>query len=305
MDGPAGSGGAGFEGEMMTQTTRRGIGLIMLAMVVFGAQDALSRHLAAEYGILLVLTIRFWFFAAFVIALSARAKGGLRTVASTRCPGLQILRGLTLVAQLILLIEGFVRIGLVESHAIFACYPLIVALLATLILGEKVSTGHWLAIAAGAIGVLVILRPGSAVFTPAALIVLAAASIFATYSILTRLVSRHDSPQTSFFYTGVVPGLVLSAAAPFVWRPLALADCGWMALLCVSGALGHFLLIKAYEASEAHALQPFAYLQLVTASALGVVIFGEVVTWQTVAGAALVIGAGLASLKTGHVSRGG
>ncbi len=289
----------------MTQTTRRGIGLMMLAMIVFGAQDALSRHLATEYGILLILTIRFWFFTAFALALSARAQGGLRAVAATRRPVLQILRGVTLVAQLILLIEGFVRIGLVESHAIFACYPLIVALLATLVLGEKVSTGNWLAIAAGAIGVLVILRPGSAVFTPAALIVLAAASIFATYSILTRLVSRHDSPQTSLFYTGVIPGLLLSAAAPFVWRPLTLADCGWMALLCVSGALGHFLLIKAYEASEAHALQPFAYLQLVTASALGVLIFGEVVTWQTVAGAALVIGAGLASLKTGHVSRGG
>ena len=150
-----------------------------------------------------------------------------------------------------------------------------------------------------------VLRPGSAVFTPAALIVLAAASIFATYSILTRLVSRHDGPQTSFFYTGVIPGLVLSAAAPFVWRPLALADRGWMALLCASGAFGHFLLIKAYKASEAHALQPFAYLQLVTASALGFGIFGEAVTWQTVAGAVLVIGAGLSSLTLRHVSRRG
>lgn len=200
----------------MTQTSRRGIGLMMLAMIVFGAQDALSRHLAGEYGILLILTIRFWFFAAFVLALSARAKGGLRAVAATRRPVLQILRGVTLVAQLILLIEGFVRIGLVESHAIFACYPLIVALLAALVLGERVPPGRWRAIAVGAVGVIVILRPGTGVFTPAALIVLSAATIFAAYSILTRLVARHDGPQTSFFYTGVVPGLLLSAAAPFV-----------------------------------------------------------------------------------------
>lgn len=280
----------------MTQSGRGGIGLMVLAMVVFGAQDALSRLLAAEYGIVLILTIRFWFFALFVLALSARAQGGLRAVASTRRPVLQVLRGVTLVAQLILLIEGFVRIGLVESHAIFACYPLLVAVLAALVLGERVPAGRWLAIAAGAIGVLVILRPGAGVFTPAALIVLGAASIFASYSILTRLVARHDSPQTSFFYTGVVPGLLLSAAAPFVWRPLAMGDWGWMALLCVSGALGHFLLIRAYQRTQASLLQPFAYLQLVTAASLGVAVFGEALSWTTLLGSAMVVLAGLSNL---------
>lgn len=280
-----------------------GIGLMVLAMIVFGAQDALSRLLAAEYGIVLILTIRFWFFALFVLALSARGEGGLRAVAATRRPFLQILRGVTLVVQLVLLIEGFVRIGLVESHAIFACYPLIVAALAALVLGERIPAARWLAIALGGVGVLVILRPGAGVFSPSALIVLAAASIFATYSILTRLVARHDGPQTSFFYTGVVPGLLLSFAAPFVWRPLASGDWGWMALLCVSGALGHFLLIRAYERAEANRLQPFAYLQLVTAAALGVVVFGEALSWQTVAGGGLVVAAGLSSLWLGQTQR--
>ena len=281
---------------MMGRGGRSGIGLMVLAMIVFGAQDALSRHLAAQYGIVLVLTIRFWFFALFVLALSARAEGGLRAVAATRHPALQVLRGLTLVAQLILLIEGFVRIGLVESHAIFACYPLLVAVLAALVLGEAVPPARWLAIAAGAVGVLIILQPGAGVFTPAALIVLGAASIFATYSILTRLVARHDSPQTSFFYTGIVPGLLLSLAAPFVWRPLDVTDWGWMALLCVSGALGHFLLIRAYQRTQASQLQPFAYLQLVTASALGVIVFGEALSWTTLLGAAIVVLAGLSNV---------
>jgi drug/metabolite transporter (DMT)-like permease len=280
----------------MTQSGRGGIGLMVVAMVVFGAQDALSRLLAAEYGIVLILTIRFWFFALFVLALSARSEGGLRAVAATSRPILQILRGLTLVAQLVLLIEGFVRIGLVGSHAIFACYPLIVAVLAALVLGERVPTGRWLAIAAGAVGVLVILQPGAGVFTPSALIVLGAASIFATYSILTRLVARQDSPQTSFFFTGVVPGLLLSFAAPFVWRPLAFGDWGWMALLCVSGALGHFLLIRAYQRTQASLLQPFAYLQLVTAASLGVAVFGEALSWTTLLGSSMVVLAGLSNL---------
>jgi drug/metabolite transporter (DMT)-like permease len=280
----------------MTQSGRGGIGLMVVAMVVFGAQDALSRLLAAEYGIVLILTIRFWFFTLFVLALSARSDGGLRAVAATRRPILQILRGVALVAQLILLIEGFVRIGLVESHAIFACYPLIVAVLAALVLGERVPAARWLAIAAGGFGVLVILQPGAGVFTPSAVVVLGAASIFATYSILTRLVARHDSPQTSFFYTGVVPGLLLSVAAPFVWRPLAFGDGGWMALLCISGALGHFLLIRAYQRTQASLLQPFAYLQLVTAASLGVAVFGEALSWTTLLGSVIVVLAGLSNL---------
>lgn len=281
---------------MMAQGGRSGIGLMVLAMIVFGAQDALSRHLATQYGIVLILTIRFWFFALFVLGLSARAEGGLRAVAATRRPFLQILRGVALVAQLVLLIQGFVLIGLVETHAIFACYPLIVAVLAAAALGEVVPAARWLAIIAGAAGVLVILQPGAEVFTPAALIVLGAASIFAVYSILTRLVARDDRPQTSFFYTGVVPGLLLSLAAPFVWRPLASGDWGWMALLCVSGALGHYLLIRAYQRTQANLLQPFAYLQLVTASACGVAVFGEALSWTTLLGAAIVVLAGLSNL---------
>jgi drug/metabolite transporter (DMT)-like permease len=119
--------------------------------------------------------------------------------------------------------------------------------------------------------------------------------IFASYSVLTRLVARRDRPETSFFYTGIVPGLLLTCAAPFVWQSVAASDWVWLVLLCLSGALGHFLLIKAYQLAEASTLQPFAYLQLVTASVLGMVIFGEGVTWATALGTSIVILAGLAN----------
>lgn len=69
-----------------------------------------------------------------------------------------------------------------------------------------------------------------------------------------------------------------------------------MALLCVSGALGHFLLIRAYQRTQASQLQPFAYLQLVTASALGVIVFGEALSWTTLLGAAIVVLAGLSNV---------
>lgn len=280
----------------MNGAGRHGIGLMVAAMAVFGAQDALSRHLAAEYGTIFILMIRFWFFAGFVLGMSALTTGGLRGVARTRHPFLQILRGVVLVLQLVLLIQGFVSIGLVESHAIFACYPLIVAALAVPFLGERVPRVRWLAIVFGLVGVIIILRPGATILSLAAVIVLAAASIFASYSILTRLVARHDRAETSFFYTGVTPAVLLTFAAPFVWRTVTLADWGWLALLCASGSFGHFLLIRAYQSAEANTLQPFAYLQLVTASTLGVLVFGETLTWTTIVGASIVVAAGLLNL---------
>lgn len=284
----------------MTDKNRLGVGLMVLAMLVFGCQDALSRLLAAHYSIVLVLMLRFWFFAAFVAALALRSEGGLRAAAATKRPWLQILRGVTLIVQLTLLIQGFVLVGLVESHATFACYPLLVAALAGPLLGERVTRRQWIAIAAGALGVLVILRPGSGIFSPAALIVLCAAAVFATYSLLTRLAARSDTPQTSFFYTGIVGAALLTMVGPFYWQTLVGIDWLWMLLLCISGATGHYLLIRVYDLTEASAVQPFAYLQLVFASVLGILVFGETLTWTTVVGVAIVIASGLSTLTSSN-----
>ena len=111
---------------------------------------------------------------------------------------------------------------------------------------------------------LVILRPGVRVFSPEALVPLVAAFMFALYALLTRLVARKDSAETSFFWTGVAGAVAITLVAPFWWTPIrGTADMLWMATLCVSGAIGHFLLIKVYEVAEAGVVQPFSYFQLV------------------------------------------
>jgi drug/metabolite transporter (DMT)-like permease len=276
-----------------TQTARLGIGLMVLAMFVFACQDALSRHLVAVSNPVTVIWIRFWFFVVFVLVLASREAGGLRAVARTHHPVLQVLRGVTLIVQLALFIEAFVLIGLVESHALYAVYPLIVVALSALILREHVSLAGWLAVLVAMGGVVILLRPGTGVFSPYALVVLAAASIFAVYSLMTRYVAKRDPPMTSFFYTGVVGFVVVSLAGPFQWAPIPRADWGWMALLAVLGALGHYLLIRAYQASPANRLQPFAYLQLAFASAFGIALFGEDLRLTTVIGTGLIVAAGL------------
>ncbi|SEO58684.1 Permease of the drug/metabolite transporter (DMT) superfamily [Salinihabitans flavidus] len=276
--------------------TRLGIGLMIGASFVFAMQDGISRHLADTYNVFMVVMIRYWFLAAFVTAIAMRQRGGLRRVATTTQPLLQILRGLVLATEICVMVAAFTLLGLVESHAIFISYPLIIAALSGPILGEAVGWRRWAAIAAGFSGVLIILQPGTGVFQPAAIVPLIAATLFALYGLLTRFVSRLDRSDTSFFYVGIVGVIYMTPIGLWNWQAMTGPDWGWMGALCLTGALGHWLLIKCYEAAEASAVQPFAYLQLPFAAVIGLVVFSEVVRLNVVAGAAVVVAAGLFTL---------
>ena len=281
---------------MSAQNTRLGIWLMVATTFVFAMQDGISRHLAGEYNVLMVVMIRYWFFAAFVMAVAARKAGGLRAAAATSQPGVQIFRGVLLALEICVMVLAFVLLGLVETHAVFASYPLLIAALSGPILGEKVGWRRWTAIGVGFVGILVILQPGVRVFQIEALVPLAAALMFALYGLMTRYAARKDSPATSFFYTGTVGCIVMTAVGIWFWEPMAPPDWIWMAILCVSGALGHWLLIKTYDVAEASAVQPFAYLQLVFAATLGITVFDERLEWNVVFGAALVVAAGVFTL---------
>ena len=281
---------------MTAQNTKLGIWLMVATTFVFAMQDGISRHLAGEYKVLMVVMIRYWFFAAFVMAVAARKAGGLRAAAATSQPGVQIFRGVLLATEICVMVLAFVMLGLVESHAIFTSYPLLVAALSGPILGEKVGWRRWTAIGVGFVGVLIILQPGFRVFQIEALVPLASAFMFALYGLMTRYAARRDSAATSFFYTGTVGAVVMTIIGIWFWEPMQGTDWVWMAVLCVTGALGHWLLIKTYDVAEASAVQPFAYLQLVFAATLGITVFGESLEWNVALGAVLVVSAGIFTL---------
>ena len=281
---------------MTAQNTRAGIVMMIAATFIFAMQDGISRHLAGAYNTYMVVMVRYWFFAAFVIAVAARRPGGLRAMARVAHPGWQALRAVLLVVEIYVMIAAFIRLGLIDTHAVFISYPLLIAALSGPILGEKVGWRRWAAIGAGFLGILVVLEPGGGMFTPAALIPLAAASMFAVYSLATRYVSRRDSGEVSFFWTGVLGAAFATAVGLWFWQPMSAGDWGWMALLCVTAVVAHGLLIRAYEVAEASALQPFAYLQLVWGAALGMSVFGDTLRPNVVAGAAIVASAGLFTL---------
>lgn len=270
-----------------------GITLMVVTTFVFAVQDGLSRHLASEYNVMMVVMIRYWFFAAFVIAIAKRKAGGLRAAARTTQPVLQALRGLLLAAEICVMIVAFTILGLVESHAVFTCYPLLVAALSGPVLGESVGWRRWSAIGVGFVGVLIILQPGMSVFNPAAVIPLIAAAMFAVYGLLTRYVGRKDKTATSFFWTGVTGSVAMTATGIWFWEPMVATDWIYMGCLCITGVTGHWLLIRCYEVAEASAVQPFAYLQLVFATIIGITVFGEDVRTNVAIGAVLIVAAGL------------
>ncbi|WP_113912527.1 DMT family transporter [Roseovarius dicentrarchi] len=281
---------------MTEQNTRLGILLMLATTLVFAVQDGLSRHLAGEYNVFMVIMIRYWFFAAFVIAISKRNAGGLRAAARTTQPVLQTVRALLLVTEICIIVLGFTLLGLVETHAVFACYPLLIAALSGPVLGERVGWRRWTAIAIGFVGVLIILQPGVTVFEPEAVIPLIGALMFALYGLLTRYAARRDTAATSFFWTGTVGAIGMTCIGVWFWEPMVLADWGWMSALCLTGVLGHFTLIKCYAVAEASAVQPFAYLQLVFISIIGVAVFGETIRTNVAIGVMVVVGAGLFTL---------
>lgn len=278
------------------QNNSLGVWLMCATAFIFAMQDALSQHLAGNYNVFMIIMIRYWFFASFVIVVAARQAGGIRKAAATTQPVLQIFRGVLLALEVCVMVTAFVILGLVESHAVFAVYPLLIAALSGPVLGEKVGWRRWSAIAIGFFGVIIILQPGFGVFNPAALIPLLAAFMFALYGLLTRYAARRDSAAVSFFWTGTAGAVTMSLIGIWFWEPMLPGDWVWMGLLCMTSAFSHFLLIRAYEVAEASAVQPFAYLQLPFAAAVGLLLFGETLRNNVALGTLVVVGAGLFTL---------
>ena len=282
--------------------TRLGVLLMFGTTFVFAVQDGLSMHLSSTYNVFMVVMVRYWFFAAFVMTISAKKAGGLRKVAQTRQPYLQTFRGILLATEICIMVSGFTFLGLVESLAIFSSYTLIVAAMSGPILGETVGWRRWIAIVVGLFGVLIILKPGLGIFSSYAVIPLVAAFMFALYSLLTRYAARQDSSATSFFWTGVMGCIVMTAVGAFNLQNMIITDWILMLCLCLTGATGHWLLIRCYEVAEASEVQPFTYLQLVFGATIGVLVFGEVIEANVAIGAVLVVAAGLFTLWRARVA---
>ncbi|MGB0497315.1 MAG: EamA family transporter, partial [Rubricella sp.] len=131
------------------------------------------------------------------------------------------------------------------------------------------------------------------VFTPYALFPLLAAFCYSAYAIVTRMVSAEESPWTSFLWSGLFGALVSSALVPWFWTAPGGVEIVLMLVIGGVGGVGQFLLILAFRAAPASVLAPFSYLGLALAALWGLLFFGEVPDGPTIAGALIIVGAGL------------
>jgi len=263
----------------------------MLAMLCFAGMDAMSKWLVADYSVGQMMWIRYillCLFAWFVVR-----RQGLRAAFRTTRPVLQFVRSLIAVVEGAMFVLAFRYLPLADTHAVAATSPLIVIALGVLFLGERAGAARWLAVAAGFVGVLLIVRPGFRSLEWPLLLPLVGAVMWAGYQILTRLASLSDSPGTSLLWSAVVALIATSFVGPIYWQwPSPLA---WTLMIVISlmGAVAHYALIKALDYAEAGAVQPYAYTLLVWVTILGFVLFGDVPDFWTILGAAIVVASGL------------
>ncbi len=278
---------------MTQQNTRLGIFLMIATVFVFSLQDAFARYLGFGYSVLMIIMVRYWFFLGFVMVQASLKREGFRAAIRTRHPWLHLARSVVLITEICLMVLAFSRIGLINSHAIFAVSPLLIAALAVPVLGEKVGWRRWLAIFAGMVGVWIILSPTSGVFTTDALLPLISALLFAIYSLLTRLATRDESAFVSFFWSGVMGAVMMTIVGLPFWEWMPPFD--WLMLGIYSGLalFAHYLLIRCYDVAEASAVQPFAYFQIFFIAVIGIAVYDEELRSNVVIGGAIVIAAGL------------
>ena len=277
--------------KLKNKTT--GILFIVSAVLCFSIMNGITKYLSEFYNVITLNMFRYWFFAVFLFFINSNKNKSIVIVSKSKNRLLQTFRGSMLAIQMCFAHYCFLKLGLIETSAIFAVGPLMVTALSIVFLNEKVGWQRLVAIAFGFIGIMIILRPGMKVFDPLSILALACALSYAVYQILTRFVSNFDTSETSFFYTGITGAIILSFVGPFFYIDVLKSDWILILMICFLGTSAHYFVIKAYQYSEASLLQPFNYLQLVFVSLIGMIVFNEVLEIPVLIGSLMIVFAGL------------
>ncbi len=281
---------AGFMTQTVLQQPARAIALMLAAVFFLSVMDGCVKAVSPSIGIFPALWARY---AGQMIVVLVLVAPRLAQVARSRYPGLQIARSLLLLSARFFFFTGLSRIGLAEATAVMVLNPLFITLGGALFLGEALGPRRIGAIVVAFLGAMLIIRPGSEAFNPAALFPLGAAICFSGYSLVTRAVGAGEDVWTSLFYTALVGGLLMTVTAPFYWVWPDLQSAVLMAAIALFGTAGQLLLIRAFSQAEAGLLAPFGYSGLVFATMIGFVAFAEVPVPLTLLGALVIVGAGL------------
>ena len=266
--------------------------LIVGSALSFTVLDAIVKYLTQSYPVPLLVWARYAAQALVMLLWLAPSMG--RGMLRTRQPRLQIARAALLPFSSLCFFTALKYLPLAEATAINFSTPVLVVVLAVYFLGERMTHSRIAFVVTGAAGMLLIVRPGSAVFQGAALFALGAAVFYGVFQILTRKLAAED-PRVTLFYPALVGTAIMTVVLPWFWGDVAMP---WthVALVVASGLLGtfgHFLFILAFQRGPASALTPFTYTQLIWATLIGWGVFGSLPDAWTLAGMAVIAVSGL------------
>lgn len=266
-----------------------GIALLLAAVFTFTLMDSTAKYLTQFYHPIQVVWARF---AGNLILLIALFRSHFLARARSRQPGLQLLRGAGQIAAILLFFTSLQHIGLAEATAIMDTNPVLITLGAALFLGESIGPRRIIGIIAALLGALLIIRPGASVFQPAAVLPMIGAFAYAAGALLTRAV-RFDSTATSVAWSALMGTVVMSVAVPTIWQTPQWAHLWAFIAIGALGAVSQAMLIRAFTLAEAGALAPFGYTALVWAGMWGWLFFDQIPDRWTIAGASIIVAAGL------------
>ena len=266
--------------------------LISGAVHCFTSLDAVVKTLSQRYPVPLIVWARYGL-QTIAMALWLLPQMGA-ALFRTRRLRLQLIRGAILPLSSLCFFTALRSLPLAEATAINYSTPVLVMILAVIFLGERMTRARIALLIAGIAGMFLIVRPGSEVFQGAALFAFGAAAFYGAYQILTRKLASED-PRVMLFYPALIGTLMMTATLP--WRGLEVAvpwaDVALIGVTGILGAIGHFLFIRAFQRAPASALTPFTYIQLVWATIIGWLGFGNFPDAWTLAGMAVIAGSGL------------
>lgn len=272
--------------------------IAILAMVTGAAclagNHALVRSVADEVGALETSALRFLWAVPLMLPWLIRSRG---RVLHTRRHGLHFLAGVMTVVSTLCLFAALSFLPLAFATSLSFTAPLFAAVMAIVILKERVNAARWITIAVGFAGVLIILRPGVAPISPVSMLPLGFAIAYAFWFILMKRLGSTEQKTTTTFYQTVWAALLLTLVAlpewqwpswDATWRSAAMGGLGTAAI---------FLVAWAFDLAEASLIAPFDYIRLPLIALIAYLAFGEVPDIFTVLGALVIVGATLASAR--------
>ena len=258
----------------------------------FSTLDATAKYLVRDHTLFLVVWARY-VGQMLVTTPIAWHRTGARFW-QTRHLRIQLVRSLCLVIATTCFFGGLRFLPLAEASAITFLAPMFAIVLSMPVLGERPTRARWISAIAGFAGILILVRPGSAVFHPATGLLVVAALANALYQLLTRKLSQ-DTPHTTLFYSGLVGAIGLSAALPFADLPTTVTwrDAGFLVVLGLLAGLGHWLLIGAFLRAPASLIAPFTYVQMIWATLFGYLVFAQLPDGLSAVGMAVIVASGV------------